>query len=99
MARFENENLRFIRLPVQQILSDRTQGARVGDRSSLGPATRAQVNARAHELAVIAGRAPPYVTQADYQQAKREVTGETELDRQDAILDAYSTTEKVPMGG
>ena len=51
------------------------------------PATRALVGARAHELAELAGRVPPYVTQADYQQAKRELTGETDPDRQDAILD------------
>src|SRR5436305_12984000 len=53
----------------------------------LGRATRGNVNVRTQQLAVLAGRAPPYVTQADYQQAKRELTGETDLDRQSAILD------------
>jgi len=53
-----------------------------------GPVTRARVQSRAHELAVIAGRVPPHVAQVDYQQAKRELTGETDIDRQDAILDS-----------
>jgi hypothetical protein len=55
-----------------------------------GPVTREHVNVRAHELAVIAGRAPPHVTQADYEQAKREVTGESDLERQEAMLNSAS---------
>lgn len=51
-------------------------------------ATRERVRARTRELAVRAGRDPLDVTQADYEQAKREVTGETEPDRQNALLDA-----------
>jgi hypothetical protein len=31
---------------------------------------------------------PPHVLQADYEQAKRELTGVSELERQEAILDA-----------
>lgn len=58
--------------------------ARPADRSR---ATRAKVDARTRELAALAGRAAPHVTQADYQQAKRELTGETDLKRQAAILD------------
>ncbi len=68
--------------------ADPAPGAQVGSASNLGPATRAQVDARAHALAVLAGRVPPYVTQADYQQAKRELTGESDLERQNAVLDA-----------
>jgi hypothetical protein len=74
-----------------KIPADRDPRARVGHASALGPPTRAQVDARAHELAVLAGRVPPYVTQSDYQQAKRELTGETDLDRQNAMLDGPST--------
>jgi hypothetical protein len=50
--------------------------------------TREDVHARARELALIDGRTPPDVSQADYEQAKRELTGESELDRQEAVLDA-----------
>jgi hypothetical protein len=62
--------------------------------TGIGPVTRAMVQARARELAVIAGRAPPYVTQVDYQQAKRELTGESDIDRQDALLDALPESKR-----
>lgn len=54
----------------------------------IGPATRAMVQIRTHELAVRAGRTAPHVTQFDYEQAKREITGESDLDRQNDILDS-----------
>lgn len=50
--------------------------------------TRAMVHLRTRELTVIAGRDPQQVRQADYEQAMREVTGETDGDRQQAVLDA-----------
>jgi len=52
------------------------------------PLTREDIHVRARELALIDGRTPPNVSQADYEQAKRELTGESELDRQEAMLDA-----------
>lgn len=52
------------------------------------PVTREDVQARARELALIDGHTPPDVTQAEYEQAKRELTGESDLDRQEAVLDA-----------
>lgn len=54
-----------------------------------GPVNRERVNARAHELALLAGRVPPRVCQVDYEQAKREVTGEKESELQDAVLDSF----------
>ena len=56
--------------------------------NSAGPcsAARSLLHARARELASVAGRASPDVTQRDYERAKREVTGETDTDRQDARL-------------
>ena len=52
----------------------------------LGLVTRAMVHLRTHELALLAGRVPPDVSQTDYEQAKRDVTGESDLDRQEARL-------------
>ncbi|MEO6004664.1 MAG: hypothetical protein ABIZ04_14850 [Opitutus sp.] len=52
------------------------------------PVTRERVSARARELTVLAGRPDQGVQQADYEQAKREVTGEADLDRQNELLDA-----------
>jgi hypothetical protein len=34
------------------------------------------------------------VSQADYEQAKRELTGESDLDRQDAMLDSIPEAER-----
>lgn len=59
---------------------------KLADPARRGPVTRARVDARTHELALLAGRVPPHVTQSDYEQAKREVTGESDSDRQDAML-------------
>jgi hypothetical protein len=60
----------------------------------VGPVTRAMVHARARELALIAGHSPPYVSQADYEQAKRELTGESDIDRQDAILESMPESKR-----
>lgn len=50
--------------------------------------TRDMVYARTRELALLAGRIPPQVSQIDYEQARRELTGESNIDRQNAVLDA-----------
>lgn len=50
------------------------------------PVTRRMLHTRTLEIAVRAGRTPPHVTQADYEQAKRELTGFAEVERQDAMI-------------
>jgi hypothetical protein len=60
----------------------------------IGPATRGMVQARSRELALIAGRVPPHVTQADYEQAKRELTGEPDMDRQEAMLESIPEADR-----
>ncbi len=50
--------------------------------------TRAMIQARTRELTLIAGRSPLDVCQSDYEQAKRELTGESDIDRQEAVLNA-----------
>lgn len=52
------------------------------------PVTRDEVNIRAHELAKLAGRTYPDVAQSDYEQAKEEITGESDRTRQNEALDA-----------
>ncbi len=44
------------------------------------------VRRRTVELATSAGRSPIEIRQRDYEQAKRELTGETDFDRQQAVL-------------
>ena len=58
--------------------------------AAIARGSRAAVHVRTQELAGLAGRAHPRVTQADYEQAKREITGETDVDRQNAVLDAHA---------
>ena len=49
----------------------------------IGTVTPAMVEARARELAAINGRDSSEPSEADYQQAKRELTGEPEMDPQE----------------
>jgi hypothetical protein len=70
------------------------QGVLTENFVGIGPATRAMARARAAELSAIAGRGPAEVTQADYERAKRELTGESDIDRQDALLDALPESKR-----
>jgi|SRR5215470_15539359 len=58
----------------------------------VGTVTPAMVEARARELARIDGRPKP--TKADYQQARRELTGEEEIDRQEENLESVPESER-----
>jgi hypothetical protein len=60
----------------------------------VGAVTRDMVHARARELGMISGRAPSEVSQADYEQAKRELTGESDMDRQDEILESLPESSR-----
>lgn len=57
-----------------------------GNTALLHP-TREMVRSRTLQLAIIAGRGPHQIKQSDYEQAKRELTGESDFDRQQSILD------------
>ena len=52
------------------------------------PASRSLVYARTLRLALNSGRYAHEISKADYDQAMREVTGESARRRQDALLDA-----------
>jgi hypothetical protein len=60
----------------------------------VGAVSRKMVHQRASELAEIEGRSSLSVSQADYEQAKRELTGESDIDRQDKILDSLPESER-----
>ena len=62
--------------------------------AGIGPVTREMIHARARELALIAGHPAPHVSQADYEQAKRELTGESDIDRQEAALDSLPEAKR-----
>jgi hypothetical protein len=59
----------------------------------IGTVTPAMIEARARELARINGRDSSKPTEADYQQAKRELTGEEEIDRQEENLESVPESE------
>ena len=58
-----------------------------------GTVTPAMVEARARELALIDGRDSSKPTEADYQQAKRELTGEDNIDPQQENLESLPESE------
>lgn len=51
------------------------------------PVTRAMIYSRTLELATSEGRSPRHIRQMDYERAKRELTGESDYDKQQARLD------------
>jgi hypothetical protein len=59
----------------------------------IGTVTPAMVEARARELAVINGHGSSVPTKADYKQAKRELTGEEEIDPQEENLESVPESE------
>ena len=61
--------------------------------AGIGTATPQMVAARARELAAIAGRAPPQPSQADCEQAKRELTDGPEMDPLEAVLESIPESE------
>ena len=62
--------------------------------TGIGTVTREMVHARARELALLAGCAPPEVRPSDYEQAMRELTGEPDVDRQAALLEALPEAKR-----
>jgi len=54
----------------------------------IGLVTRQMVRNRARELAVINGRLETEVTAGDFEQARRELTGETDMDPNVAVLES-----------
>ena len=59
------------------------KGTIMENAAGIGTVTSEMVEARARELAVINGRSASEPSEADYQQAKRELTGEAEMDPQE----------------
>jgi hypothetical protein len=62
--------------------------------SGVGTVTRKMVRKRAIELAILDGRSADGVTKADLEIAKRELTGEPELDPGKAALEAAPESER-----
>jgi hypothetical protein len=61
--------------------------------AGIGTVTPAMVEARARELAAINGRRSSKPSEADYQQAKRELTGEGETDPQEENVESIPESD------
>jgi hypothetical protein len=70
------------------------EGALTENSVGIGTVTRDMVHMRAAELAVIGGRSPNHPTMSDFAQAKRELTGEPDIDPKDAILESAPESER-----
>jgi hypothetical protein len=62
--------------------------------AGVGTVTRAMVRERAVELAIISGRAASEVTPTDWDQAKRELTGGSDTEPNDVILESAPESER-----
>ncbi len=62
--------------------------------AGLGTVTRKMVRERAIELAVINGRSAREVSKSDWEQARRELTGEPDTDPKEAALESAPESER-----
>jgi hypothetical protein len=62
--------------------------------TGVGTVTRKMVRERAVELAVINGRAAHDASASDWDQAKRELTGEPDIDPKEATLESAPESER-----
>ena len=62
--------------------------------AGLGTVTRKMVRERAVELAVMDDRSAREVSKSDWQQAKRELTGQPDMDPKEAMLESAPESER-----
>ena len=70
------------------------EGTLTENSAGLGTVTRKMVHERAAELAVINGRSMQDVSKSDWEQAKRELTGEPDADPKEAVLESAPESER-----
>ena len=70
------------------------QGILTENSAGIGTVTRKMVRERAVELAVINGRAARDVSKSDWDQARRELTGEPDTDPKEAVLESAPESER-----
>ena len=69
-------------------------GALTENSAGLGTVNRKMVRERAVELAVINGRSAQDVSKSDWEQAKRELTGDSDTDPKEAVLESAPESER-----
>ncbi len=70
------------------------EGGLTENSAGIGTVTREMVKARARELAVINGRSAQEVLKSDWDQAKRELTGEPDANPKDILLESAPESER-----
>jgi hypothetical protein len=70
------------------------EGSLTENSAGLGTVSRKMVRERAVELAVINGRSAQNVSKSDWEQARRELTGEPDTDPKEAILESAPESER-----
>jgi len=70
------------------------EGALTENSAGIGTVTRKMVRDRAAELAVINGRSAQETSKSDWDQAKRELTGEPDVDPKEAVLESAPESER-----
>jgi len=71
-----------------------SQGVSTHNFSGVGPVTVERVQARAREIALLAGHAVGDVTPADFEQAKRELLGEAGEDPKETFLESVPESDR-----
>jgi hypothetical protein len=71
-----------------------TKGILTENAIGIGTVTLEMVEERANELSAIAGRIPPQASTIDYEEARRELTGESNIDVQAALLESIPESER-----
>ena len=70
------------------------EGALTENSAGIGTVTRKMVRERAVELAAINGRSAHEVSKSDWEQARRELTGGSEMNPKEAILESAPESER-----
>ena len=71
-----------------------TKGILTENFIGIGTVTREMVLKRAHELAMINGHSPNHVSKSDFEQAKRELTGGSDIDSKEAARESVPESER-----
>ena len=70
------------------------EGALTKNSAGIGTVTRKMVRERAIELAAINGRSAHEVSKSDWEQAKSELTGNSDMDSKEAVLESAPESER-----
>ena len=69
-------------------------GALTENSAGIGTVTRKMLRARAVELAAIDGRSAAAVSKSDWEQAKRDLTGDSDAGSKEAVLESAPESER-----